>query len=152
MPVKPIPDGYHAVTPYLSVTSAQKVIDFLRNAFGAELAYDAMKRPDGKIMHADLKIGDSHVMIADENEWSKAQPSALYLYVPDVDQTYQRAVKAGAESTMEPDDMFYGDRIASVKDPAGNSWTIATHKEDVSVPELKKRAEAFHKQHKTQAA
>lgn len=152
MPAKPIPDGYHAVTPYLTVRGAAKVIEFLKQAFGAELEYEPIKRPDGAIMHAAVKIADSRVMIADESEYAKAAPSALYLYVPNVDTTYQQAVKAGGESVMEPMDMFYGDRGGCVKDPSGNQWNIATHKEDVAPQELAKRAEAFLKQQKNKAA
>ncbi len=148
MAVKPIPDGYHTVTPYLTVRGAAKVIDFLKQAFGAEEAGPPLKRPDGKIMHAQVKIGDSLVMLADENEMAKATTTSLYVYVPDVDKTYQRAIKAGGEKVMEPTDMFYGDRSGSVKDPSGNSWSMATHKEDVAPQEMAKRAEAFMKQHK----
>lgn len=152
MSVKPIPDGYHSVTPYLTVRGADKVIEFLRQAFDAELAHEPMKRPDGTIMHAEVKIGDSRVMIAEESEQAKATVSTLYLYVPDVDSVYKRAVKAGGKVVMEPMDMFYGDRSGSVKDSSGNSWFVATHTEDVAMPELKKRAEAFMKQQKDKAA
>ncbi len=143
MTAKPIPDGYHSVTPYLTVRSANKVIDFLKSAFGAKLSHDAIKRPDGSIMHAQVLIGDSRVMIAEESEMAKATASTLYLYVPDVDNVYRQAVKAGGQTIMEPSDMFYGDRSGGVKDPSGNSWFIATHKEDVGAQELQKRAEAF---------
>jgi PhnB protein len=152
MPAKPIPDGYHSVTPYLTVKAAAKVIDFLKQAFGAKLVHEPIKRPDGAIMHVEVKIGDSRVMIADESEYAKATPSTLYLYVPNVDTTYQQAVKAGGETVMEPADMFYGDRTGCVKDPSGNKWNIATHKEDVAPQELAKRAEAFIKQQKNRAA
>jgi PhnB protein len=152
MAAKPVPDGYHTVTPYLTVRGASKVIDFLKQAFGAELAYEPMKRPDGTVMHAEVTIGDSRVMLADENEMAKATTSSLYLYVPNVDSMYQRAVKAGGNSIMEPTDMFYGDRTGSVKDPSGNTWSIATHKEDLAPQELAKRAEAFMKQQKGKAA
>jgi PhnB protein len=152
MPVKPIPEGYHAITPYLTVKGAAKVIDFLKKAFGAELTHEPFKRPDGAIMHAEVKIADSRVMIADESDYAKAMPSALYLYVPNVDATYQQAVKAGGESIMEPMDMFYGDRSGCVKDPAGNQWNIATHKEDVAPQELAKRADAFMKQRHNKVA
>ncbi len=138
---KPIPDGFHSVTPYLTVRGAAEVIDFLKKAFKAETPDEPFKQPDGKIMHAVVKIGDSLVMIADENEKMKAQPSSLYVYVPNVDSVFQQAIKAGGKATMEPTDMFYGDRSDAVNDPSGNSWTIATHKEDVSRPELAKRAE-----------
>jgi PhnB protein len=146
MAVKPMPDGYHTVTPYLVVRGAAKVIDFLKNAFAAKLTHEPMQRPDGKIMHAEVQIGDSRVMLTDESEMAQATTTTLYLYVPNVDAAYQLAVKAGGKSFMEPTDMFYGDRSGGVKDPAGNSWMIATHKEDVSRPELEKRAEAMFKQ------
>jgi PhnB protein len=152
MGVKFIPDGYHTVTPYLTVRNAPKVIEFLMQAFGAKLSHDAIKRPDGSIMHAQVTIGDSHVMIAEENEMAKATVSTLYVYVPDVDSVYQQAIKAGGSNVMEPMDMFYGDRGGGVRDPSGNSWFIATHKEDVEPNELAKRAEAFHKQQKGKAA
>jgi uncharacterized glyoxalase superfamily protein PhnB len=103
-------------------------------------------------MHAEVTIGDSRVMIADESEMAKATASTLYLYVPNVDRVFQQAVKAGGTKIMEPADMFYGDRSGGVKDPFGNSWFIATHKEDVAPTELAKRAEAFIKQQKNRAA
>jgi PhnB protein len=152
MAAKPVPDGYHTVTPYLTVRGAPKVIKFLKQAFGGELSHEPIKRPDGTIMHAEVTIGDSRVMIADENEMSKATTSSLYLYVPNVDSVYQSAVKAGGKTIMEPTDMFYGDRSGSVQDPSGNSWFIATHMEDVPPQELAKRADAFIKQQKGKAA
>jgi uncharacterized glyoxalase superfamily protein PhnB len=152
MAAKPVPEGYHTVTPYLTVRGAPEVIEFLKQAFGAELMFESIKRPDGTIMHAEVKIGDSPLMIAEESEMAKATTSSLYLYVPNVDSVYQLAVKAGGKSIMEPTDMFYGDRSGSVKDPSGNSWYIATHKEDVAPQELAKRADAFIKQQKGKAA
>jgi uncharacterized glyoxalase superfamily protein PhnB len=152
MAVKPIPDGYHTVTPYLVVRGAPAVIEFLKKAFGAELPGEPIKRPDGTIMHAEVRIGDSRVMIGEENDMAKATPSSLHLYVPNVDSVYQLAVKAGGTPVMEPTDMFYGDRGGSVKDPSGNSWFIATHVEDVAPQELAKRADAFVKQQKGKAA
>lgn len=152
MAAKPIPDGYHTVTPYLTVRGANKVIDFLKQAFGAKLSHEAIKRPDGSIMHAQVVIGDSRIMIAEEHEMAKATTSTLYIYVPDVDSVYRQAVKAGGQSIMEPSDMFYGDRSGGVKDPSGNSWFVATHKEDVGARELQERADAFAKQHKSRAA
>jgi uncharacterized glyoxalase superfamily protein PhnB len=146
MTVKPVPEGHHSVTPYLTVRGAGKVIDFLEQAFDAKHTSEPFKGPDGKIVHAEVRIGDSPVMIAEESEMAKAMPSALYVYVPDVDHVYRQAIKAGGKSLMEPADMFYGDRSGSVRDPSGNNWTIATHKEDVPAPEMKKRAEAFFKQ------
>jgi PhnB protein len=152
MSVKSIPVGHHTVTPYLTVRGAAKVIDFLKHAFGAEMAQEPVKRQDGTIMHADIKIGDSHVMIAEESEMCKATPSSLYLYVPDVDSVYKQAIKAGGKTIMEPVDMFYGDRSGGVTDASGNSWMIATHKEDVAPQEMTKRAEAFIKEQKQKAA
>jgi uncharacterized glyoxalase superfamily protein PhnB len=146
MPVKAIPDGYHAVTPYLIARDAAKTIEFAKKAFGAEYAFEPMKRPDGKIMHAELKIGDSRVMISDATQEHPAMPCMLHLYVPDVDAVYKRAVGAGGTSVTELADQFYGDRSGGVKDPSGNFWHIATHKEDVAPSELKKRAEAHLKQ------
>jgi len=152
MTAKPIPDGYHSVTPYLTVRGATKAIDFLKQAFSAQISHEPLKRPDGTIMHTEVTIGDSRVMIADESEMAKATASTLYLYVPNVDRVFQQAVKAGGTKIMEPADMFYGDRSGGVKDPFGNSWFIATHKEDVAPTELAKRAEAFIKQQKNRAA
>ncbi|MFG3593845.1 VOC family protein [Bradyrhizobium sp. RDI18] len=144
--VKPVPKGFHTVTPYLVVDGAEKVIRFMKEAFGAEPVFEPMMRPDGKVMHAEFKIGDSIVMISDSSERAQATSTMLYLYVPNVDAVYQKALKAGATSLMEPADQFYGDRSGSVKDAAGNSWHIGTHIEDVSPTELKKRATEFMKQ------
>lgn len=144
--VKPVPDGYHTLTPYLVADGADKVISFMKDAFGAKAVFEPMMRPDGKVMHAEFKIGDSVVMIADASERAKATASMLHVYVPNVDAVYQKALKAGATSEMEPADMFYGDRSGSVKDPAGNHWHIGTHVEDVSPADLKKRATEFMKQ------
>jgi uncharacterized glyoxalase superfamily protein PhnB len=141
MAVKPIPDGYHTITPYLTVQGVPKLLDFLKQAFAAQ-EIERMMRPDGTIGHAEVRIGDSVVMTSEAcDEW-KPMPGAIYLYVNDTDTVYQRALQAGAISTMEPVDQFYGDRSAGVKDPSGNHWWIATHKEDVPPEELKRRAEA----------
>jgi PhnB protein len=147
--VKPVPDGYHTLTPYLIADGADKVISFMKDAFGAKAVFEPMMRPDGKIMHAEFRIGDSVMMIADASERAKATSSMLYVYVPNVDTVYQKALKAGGTSVIEPSDMFYGDRSGGVKDPAGNHWHIGTHIEDVSPADLKKRAADFmKKQHK----
>jgi PhnB protein len=146
MAVNPIPAGHHTVTPYLIVRGAPRVIDFLQRAFDAELTHAPLKRPDGTIMHAEVQIGDSRVMIAEESQMAKAAPVSLYLYVPDVDSVYRQAIEAGGKTIMEPMDMFYGDRSGGVKDPADNSWMIATHQEDVAPDELAKRAESFFRQ------
>jgi uncharacterized glyoxalase superfamily protein PhnB len=152
MTATPVPKGYHTATPYLVVKGADKTIEFLKKAFGAEPSFEPMTRPDGKIMHADFKIGDSHVMIGEASDQHPAMPAMIHLYVPNVDAVYQRAVSAGGTSMMEPKDQFYGDRGGSVKDPSGNHWYIATHIEDVPMAELKKRAEAMYKSQKGQAA
>jgi PhnB protein len=144
--VKPIPKGFHTVTPYLIVEGAERIVQFMKNAFGAQFVFEPMMRPDGKIMHAELKIGDSVVMIADASERAKATSAMLHVYVPNVDAVYQMALKAGGTSVMEPSDMFYGDRSGGVQDPAGNQWHIGTHVEDVSPAELQKRATEFMKQ------
>jgi PhnB protein len=143
--VKPVPEGFHTVTPYLVVDGAEKIIRFAKEAFGAQSLFEPMARPDGKIMHAELKIGDSIVMISDSSERAQATSDMLYVYVPNVDAVYQKALKAGGKSLTEPMDQFYGDRSGSVMDPAGNRWHIATHVEDVSPAELKKRATEFMK-------
>jgi PhnB protein len=144
--VKPIPDGYHVVTPYLAVQGAEKLIDFLKRAFDAK-EIERMSMPDGSIGHAEVRIDDSIIMMGDAREemW-KAMPSSIYLYVEDCDAVYKRALEAGATSLMEPKDQFYGDRSGGVKDPVGNHWFIATHKEDLSKDELNKRAEDYIKQ------
>jgi PhnB protein len=145
MAVKPIPEGYHTVTPYVVVPGVAKLIDFLKQAFDAKELH-RMAGPDGRIMHAEVKIGDSPVMLGEPmGEW-KAMPCAVYIYVADTDAVYNSALRAGATSMMEPADQFYGDRNAGVKDPAGNLWWIATHVEDLSTEEIKKRSEAAMKQ------
>lgn len=142
--VKPVPDGFHTITPYLTVEGATKLMDFLKQAFGAEEIYRTT-RPDATIGHALMKIGDSMLMLGDAAGPWKPMPSAIYLYVTDTDDTYKRALQAGATSLMEPADMFYGDRNSGVQDPSGNYWWISTHIEDLSTEELLKRAEAFGK-------
>jgi PhnB protein len=152
MTAKPIPDDYHSLTPYLTVRGAAKAIDFLKQAFGAQITHEPLNRPNGTIMHAEVKIGNSRVMIADESEMARATTSTLYLYVPNVDSVFQQALKAGGTKIMEPMDMFYGDRSGGITDPFGNSWYIATHKEDVAPTELAKRAQAFFEKQKHRAA
>ena len=143
--IKPIPEGYHTLTPHLIVQGASKLLDFMKQAFGAEEKY-SLPGPDGAIMHAEVKIGDSMVMIGEATgEW-KAMPASLALYTDNADAIYKRALEAGATSIRQPADQFYGDRSGGVKDPAGNHWWIATHIEDVPPEELKKRAEEWMKQ------
>jgi len=143
--VKPIPEGYHTVTPYLVATGAAKLIDFMKQAFGAQELF-RMAAPDGSIGHAEVKIGDSHIMLGEAGGPHPAMRTMIYLYVPNVDETYKRALAAGAISETEPKDQFYGDRNAGVKDPSGNKWYIATHVEDVAPAEMDKRAQAAMKQ------
>lgn len=136
--VKPVPAGYHNVTPSIIVDGAANVIDFVKHTFNAEELMRA-KTPDGRVAHAEIKIGDSIIMVADPTPEFKAGQSQLYVYIEDIDATYQRALKAGATIVKEPTNQFYGDRSASVKDPAGNTWSIATHVEDVPPEEMQRR-------------
>ena len=142
MPVKPIPDGYHTITPYLIVSGCAKLIDFTKQAFDAT-EIERMQSPEGRIMHAEVRIGDSVIMMAEASDTFAPMPTSLYLYVADTDATYKKAMNAGATSTMEPANQFYGDRNAGVKDASGNMWWIATHVEDVPPDEMAKRAESF---------
>lgn len=142
MATDPIPAGYHTVTPYLIVEGAARIIDFAKRAFNAELSF-RMDQPDGSIGHAEIKIGDSKVMLADAGEQWSPMPAMLHLYVDDCDAVYKRALEAGATSLREPRDEFYGDRSAGVRDAAGNSWWIATHVEDVSDEEMARRAQEY---------
>ena len=141
MPVKPVPEGYHSVTPYIIVPGVAGVIDFLKQVFGATES-ERMARPDGTIMHAEVRIGDSPIMLGEPMGPFGPMPASIYLYVADTDGAYQRALKAGATSLMEPADQFYGDRNAGVTDFAGNVWWIGTRKENVSPEEIKRRFEA----------
>jgi uncharacterized glyoxalase superfamily protein PhnB len=138
MAVKPVPDGYHTVTPYLVANDAAALIEFAKRAFDANVVVE-MRDPKGAIMHAELQIGDSRIMLGQANEQHKAMPCGIYLYVPDVDTTYKKAMAAGAVSTMEPANQFYGDRNGGVRDQNGNTWWIGTHVEDVSGDEMKRR-------------
>jgi PhnB protein len=147
--VKPIPEGYHTVTTYLAVDNAAKAIDFYKQAFGAtERA--RMDGPAGKIGHAELQIGDSILMLADEMPQSGCRaPKSLggttcniFLYVQDVDAAFKKAVAAGAKVEMPVADMFWGDRYGKLSDPFGHSWSMATHKEDVAPAEMQKRMQA----------
>ncbi len=139
--VKPIPEGYHTVTPYLVVRGVDKLLEFLKQAFGAT-GGEPFQQPDGRIMHAEVKIGDSVVMMGEPSADVKPMPAMLHLYVPEVDATYRRAIEAGATSLREPANQFYGDRSAGVVDASGNQWWISTHVEDVSLDEMKRRMAA----------
>lgn len=149
--VKPIPEGYGAVTPYLIVDGAARAIEFYKQAFGAEETF-RMEGPGGRVGHAEIKIGDSHLMLADEHPEMGARgprsfggsPISLALYVEDVDATVSRAVEAGAKLTRPVANQFYGDRTGGLEDPFGHAWYVATHVEDVSEEEMKKRAAAAH--------
>jgi PhnB protein len=145
MAVKPIPEGHHSVTPYLIVPGVPRLLDFLKQAFDAQELRRSLG-PNGAVMHAQVRIGDSMVMMAEPMGPWQPMPAMLYLYVPDTDAMYRRALQAGATSLQEPADMFYGDRNAGVKDPSGNFWWIATHQEDVPPDELDRRAQAAMKQ------
>jgi PhnB protein len=149
MAVKPIPDGYHTVTPYLAVDSAAQAIEYYKKAFGAK-ERGRMEAPDGAIAHAEIEIGDSLVMLSDPFPQSSAKPpkelggtsASIFLYVEDVDAVVQQAVDAGATVAMEVADQFWGDRFGTVIDPFGHCWSIATHVEDVPAEEMEERAKA----------
>jgi uncharacterized glyoxalase superfamily protein PhnB len=138
MAVKPVPEGYHTVTPYLTVPDVAQELEFLKTAFHAQVV-EAMETPNG-IMHADVLIGDSHVMMGMAGGQWPARPGTLYLYSDDCDALYRAAMAAGATSLREPTNEFYGDRSAGVTDPQGNQWWFATHVEDVSPEEMQRRA------------
>jgi PhnB protein len=144
MAVKPVPDGYHTITPYLTVRDAARAIEFYKAAFGAT-ERGVAKGPDGKVMHAELKIGDSIIMLADEfPDFGSLSPqsiggsaSGLHIYLDGVDAAFDRAVKAGAVVEMPVSDQFWGDRYGKLKDPFGHKWSIGTHIKDVSMDEMK---------------
>jgi PhnB protein len=140
MEVKPIPQGYRTITPYLTVKGAKTLINFLERAFNAKNMRQTV-RPDGSIGNAEVLIGDSMIMIADGTETWQSSPTSIYMYVENCDAVYRKAIEEGGESIIEPQDMFYGDRNAGVKDFCGNSWWIGTHIEDVSDEEIQNRME-----------
>ncbi len=149
--VKPIPEGYHSVTPYLIIKGAAEAIDFYKKAFGATELF-RMAQPDGKVAHAEIKIGDSPIMLSDEHpEMGYKSPTSLggtplsiMIYVEDVDTIFKQALAAGGEEQKPLQDQFYGDRSGTLKDPFGHIWHVATHIEDVSPEEMDKRAKAAH--------
>jgi PhnB protein len=149
MATKPIPEGYHSVTPYLAVDDAAQAIEYYKKAFGAKERV-RMPAPDGRIGHAELEIGDALVMLSDPFPQATTRPptelggtsASVFMYVEDVDATVKQAVDAGATVTMEVADQFWGDRFGSVTDPFGHSWSIATHVEDVSPEEIAERGKA----------
>jgi PhnB protein len=150
MSVKAIPDGYYSLTPYLVCKGAAKAIEFYAKAFGAQEIV-RMPGPHGSIAHAEVKIGNSMLMLADENkERGHLSPdsiggtaSSIMFYADDVDEVFKRAIAAGAKAEMPPADMFWGDRMGNLVDPFGHKWAIATHKEDVSPAEMEKRMAAM---------
>jgi PhnB protein len=142
MPVKPIPDGYHTFTPYYVVDGASEFIDFLVNAFGGKEHF-RMPMPNGKLGHAEVRIGDSMVMLADQSPAYGAKSMQGMLYVADCDAVVAKAVAAGAEIVRPLENQFYGDRSASLKDKWGNDWTVSTHVEDVSPEEIDRRMKAL---------
>jgi PhnB protein len=145
MTTKPVPEGCHAVTPYLTVPDAQREVEFLVTAFGA-VERASIRRPNGGVMHAQVVIGDSIWMIGEPPDPSQCMPMTLYHYVTDCDAAWTRAVAAGGEVINEPMDMFYGDRTGAVKDPGGNAWWIATHKEMLTTEQIQERATVFFQQ------
>jgi len=149
MAVNPIPEGYHSLQIYLAVEDASKAIDFYKEAFGAEETM-RMPGPDGKVAHAELQIGDSKLMLSDPFPHSDVRPPAerggptasIFMYVDDVDATFEQAQRAGATVVSELEDMFWGDRFGTVADPFGHVWAMATHKEDLSEEEIAERSKA----------
>lgn len=149
MAVKPIPEGYHSLQTYLAVEDASKAIEFYKEAFGAEETI-RMPGPDGKVAHAELQIGDSKLMLSDPFPQSSVRPPAerggttasIFMYVDDVDATFDQAQGAGADVVSELEDMFWGDRFGTLVDPFGHVWSIATHKEDLSEEEMAERSKA----------
>ncbi|MDJ0740909.1 MAG: VOC family protein [Gammaproteobacteria bacterium] len=150
MTARSIPEGFYSVTPYLSIKGAKAALEFYKNAFGAVEAF-RLETPAGEIGHADIVIGNSHIMLSEPCEDS-AMPSpdalggstiGIYLYVEDVDASFSRAIKAGAEIVTPVDDQFYGDRMGTLRDPFGHVWFLATHQEDLSRAEIESRAAAM---------
>jgi PhnB protein len=144
--VSPIPQGYHTATPYLVVKDAQRALEYYKEAFGAT-GLKSMTAPDGRIMHAEFKIGDSMMMLSEEMGPCRSplslggSPVSIFLYVEDVDSVYKQAVSAGAKADLPPQDMFWGDRFGRLTDPFGHDWALATHVEDVAPEEMKERAD-----------
>ena len=145
--VKPVPEGYHTAAPYLTVSNATAALDFYKRAFGAKELF-RLPGPGGKLVHSEMMIGDSHVMLADESASGLTRSpgslngttASVFLYVDDIDSVFQQAVRAGAKDNMAPQDMFWGDRFARLTDPFGHHWMLASHIEDVTPEEMAKRA------------
>ncbi len=151
MPVKPIPEGYHSVTPYLIVNGAAAALEFYKKAFGANELF-RMPAPDGKLMHSEFQIGNSRVMMADEHPDMGYRGPKSYggttvsvcIYTEDVDSMFNRAIAAGGKVQRPVADQFYGDRTGTLEDPFGHVWSIMTHKEDVSPEEMDRRMKEMH--------
>lgn len=150
--VKPIPEGYSTVTPSITVRDCEKAIEFYRRAFNAETTFGLMRGPDGKVMHTEILIGNSKVMMNEEvmdsrsAETQGGSPVSFYLYFEDADAVYQQAVAAGAKGQMPPTDMFWGDRVGHVIDPFGFHWNIATHTKEMTLEEIKRGQDEFVKE------
>lgn len=148
---KPIPEGYHTLTPNIVVNGADKAIDFYRRAFNAKERGGRFRGPDGKVMHAELEIGDSVLMLMDENPEMGSQgpttlggtPANFYLYLKNVDTAWKQAIDAGGKEVMPLSDMFWGDRVGRLKDPFGHSWSLAQHVKDLTPEEMTKAGEEF---------
>jgi PhnB protein len=140
--VQPIPAGYRSLAPSLSLNDAGRLIEFCKEAFGGKVRGGVMTGPDGKILHAEIQLGDSILMLSDAIR-EPERPSNLFLYVPNVDKTIANAIKAGAKELDPIQNMFWGDRFGRIEDPLGNRWSIATHIEDVTPKEMKKRMAAM---------
>lgn len=138
---KAIPDGYHAVTPYLIVPDGEKMLRFMEDVFGAKVV-ERFNRPDGTLKHGEVQIGDSKIMVAQADAQFAPRTAMLNVYLPDVDAAYKRALDAGAKSLSPVSVQFYGDRSGGFEDSAGNWWWVATHVEDVSPEEIRRRADA----------
>ncbi|MCB9849644.1 MAG: VOC family protein [Phycisphaerales bacterium] len=138
MAIKTIPDGFHKVTPYLTIVGVPRLLQFVGDTFDA-VDKGKMTRPDGTIMHAQVMIGDSMIMMGECPPERTPSPAMLYVYVSDCDAVYAKALAAGGESVSAPADMYYGDRHGGVLDPCGNTWWIAQHKEDLSDEEMSRR-------------
>jgi len=141
---KAAPKGYNTVTTYLTVKNALGVIDFAKKAFGAEVTEKHLQ-PNGKLMHAEIRIGDTRIMLGEASGQWKAMPAMFYMYVSDCDAIYKKAIKAGAKSVRAPADQFYGDRSGGVQDKAGNQWWVATKKKKLTTAQMKKAAKDAYK-------
>jgi len=147
--VKPVPDGHHTLTPYLYVKGAERAMDFYARAFGAREIFH-LGGDGGRVMHAELRVGDSVLMLCDEDpsrgmnapSGTERRPASVMVYLPDVDEVFARAVENGATALRPPADMFWGDRFCSLRDPFGHEWSVATHVEDVPPEEMQRRLAA----------